>query len=175
MTHRDHAPRASKKGVSRGPSDLAASRGITLDHTPRAGREGRTEAARLHAEGIPVAEIGRRLGVARETVSRWVHHRAAEAVAVAKQERAQAFEDSVAPARAALKASALRAAEVLVAQLGSSDPAVAASAARTLLDRVGVPRAEVVQTSPAPVDLSGLDLEELERLEGLLARVGGGT
>ena len=73
-----------------------------------------------------------------------------------------------------LRAAAERAAAVLVAQLEDSDPAVSSAAARTLLDRVGVPRAEVVQTAPSPLDLSGLSAAELDSLEGLLSRVGGG-
>lgn len=172
MTHRDHTPKPTRKGVSRPPPPPVTAHAVTPDHTPRSGREGRTEAARLHAEGIPVSEIGRRLGVARETVSRWVNHRAVEAVEAEKEKRAQAFEDSVAPARAKLKGAALRAAEVLVSQLEAGDPAVAASAARTLLDRVGVPRAEVVVSGPEPLDLSGLTDAELEVFERVMRKAG---
>ncbi len=120
-----------------------------------------------------MSEIARRLGVARETVSRWVNHRAVEAVEAEKEKRAQAFEDSVAPARAKLKGAALRAAEVLVSHLTHPDPAVASQAARTLLDRVGVPRAEVVHQEPPPLDLSGLTEEELEMFERVMRKAGG--
>ena len=179
VTKRDHAAKREKTSVSRAKTaprqPRRDARDVTASHGPRGGVEARLEAARLHAEGISVSEIGRQIGVARETVSRWIHHRAATAVAVERAARAETFADAVSAARERLRAGASRAAEVLVAQLDSSDPAVAAAAARTLLDRVGVPRAEVVQTVPAPLDLSGLATEELEHLEGLLARAGGAS
>jgi transcriptional regulator with XRE-family HTH domain len=120
-----------------------------------------------------VSEIARRLGVARETVSRWLNHTAVEAVEAEKEARAQEFKDSVAAAREKLKAGAARAAEVLVNQLEAGDPAVAAAAARTLLDRVGVPRAEVVHSGEVPLDLSGLTDAELADFERLTRKAGG--
>lgn len=178
MTARDHTstPRKhSRKGQKPAlATGSVTSRPITPDHAPRAGEGGRLEAARLHSEGFAVSDIARRLGVARETVSRWVHHKAVEAVAAERAARAAEHRDAVAAAREALRAAAERAAAVLVAQLEDSDPTVSAAAARTLLDRVGVPRAEVVQSAPAPLDLAGLSAAELDSLEGLLARVGGG-
>lgn len=173
MTHRDHTPKPTRKGVSRPPPPSRTSHRDAKDHTPRSGPEGRTAAARLFAEGVTVSDIARRLGVARETVSRWVNHRATEAVAAEVEKRAKAFEDSVAPARAALKASALRAAEVLVAHLEDPDASVASAAARTLLDRVGVPRAEVVLQEAEALDLSGLTDAELVEFERLARKAGG--
>jgi predicted transcriptional regulator len=178
VTARDHTSNPRKHGGNeRKPASATGSvtsRVTTPDHARRAGEGGRLEAARLHSEGLTVSDIARRLGVARETVSRWVHHKAVEAVAAERAARAAEHRDAVAAARETLRAAAERAAAVLVAQLEDSDPAVASAAARTLLDRVGVPRAEVVQTAPSPLDLSGLSAAELDSLEGLLSRVGGG-
>lgn len=154
----------------------------TPDATPRdtqrrptKGPGARAEAARLLAEGFTVSEVARRLGVSRQTVSGWANHTAAEAVSVEKAKRAQGFEDAVAAARKELKASTLDAARVLVGQLTNADPAVAAAAAKTILDRAGLPRVEVVQSEAAPLDLSGLTEEELATFEALLSRVGGGA
>ncbi len=120
-----------------------------------------------------MAEVARRVGVRRETVSRWAHHDAVPAVEAEKEKRAATFADSVAEARAKLKEAAGKAADVLVAQLGAGDPAVAAAAARTLLDRVGVPRAEVVVQEAAPLDLSELTDAELELFEKIMRKAGG--
>ncbi len=178
MTTRDHTSNPRKhSGNGRKPTRTAGSvtsQAVTPDHAPRAGEGGRLQAARMHSEGLTVSDIARRLGVARETVSRWVHHKAVEAVAAERAARAAEHRDAVAAARETLRAAAERAAAVLVSQLEDSDPAVSSAAARTLLDRVGVPRAEVVQTAPSPLDLSGLSAAELDSLEGLLSRVGGG-
>lgn len=178
MTARDHTSNPRKhSGKGRKPAPAArsvTSRNVTLNNEPRAGEGGRLQAARLHSEGVSVTDIARRLGVARETVSRWINHTAVEAVAAERAARAAEHRDAVAAARETLRAAAERAAAVLVAQLEDSDPAVSSAAARTLLDRVGVPRAEVVQSAPAPLDLAGLTAAELDSLEGLLARVGGG-
>lgn len=178
MTARDHTASPRKHGGNGRKPALATgsvtSRNVTTNHEPRAGEGGRLEAARLHSEGMSVTHIARRLGVARETVSRWINHTAVEAVAQERAARAAEHRDAVAAARETLRAAAERAAAVLVAQLEDSDPAVSSAAARTLLDRVGVPRAEVVQAAPSPLDLSGLSAAELDSLEGLLSRVGGG-
>ena len=149
---------------------------VTPGRTPtKGGEDARAEAARLKAEGLTVSEIARRVGVARETVSRWVNHKAVEAVATERAARAQGFEDAVAAARKELKASTLDAARVLVGQLANADPAVAAAAAKTILDRSGLPRVEVVHTEAEPLDLSGLTAEELDAFEGLLLKVKGGA
>jgi transposase len=49
------------------PSTPPASRPLS----PTAARERRLQAARLFAQGLPQAEIARRLGVSRQTASRW--------------------------------------------------------------------------------------------------------
>lgn len=152
------------------------SQALTTPHTPsKGGEDARAEAARLKAEGLTVSEIARRIGVARETVSRWVNHHAAAAVAREREKRSQTFEDALTEARALLRDNTAAAARVLVSQLSDSDPTVAQSAAKTLLDRAGLPRVEVVQSETRPLDLSGLTEEELATFEALLSRVGGGT
>ncbi len=174
MTHRDHTPKPSGKGVSRHPPPGVTSHHRTVGHgRPKGGDGAKAEAARLLAEGFKVAEVARRVGVRRETVSRWAHHDAVPAVEAEKEKRAATFADSVAEARAKLKEAAGKAADVLVAQLAAGDPAVAAAAARTLLDRVGVPRAEVVVSEAAPLDLSGLTDAELEMFERVMRKAGG--
>lgn len=113
------------------------------------------------------------MGVSRQTASEWRNHRAVEAVEQERAARAAEFKDSVASAREKLKAGADRAAEVLVAQLENTDPSVAAAAARTLLDRVGVPRAEVLVQETGLPDLSALTDEELDAWEKLAKKIGG--
>lgn len=168
----------SQKGRAPKVSPSKATPDATPRDTPRRPTKGpgaRAEAARLLAEGFTVSEVARRLGVSRQTVSGWANHTAAEAVSVEKAKRAQGFEDAVADARRELKASTLDAARVLVGQLTNADPAVAAAAAKTILDRSGLPRVEVVHTEAEPLDLSGLTAEELDTFEALLSRVKGGA
>lgn len=178
MTTRRHEPpkaRGKLRVVPPPPGGDPTPKATPADtrRQPLKGRDARAEAARLFAEGFNVSEVARRVGVSRQTASEWRNHRALEEVSAEKEKRAAAFEDSVAPARAKLKAGALRAAEVLVDQLDSTDPAVASAAARTLLDRVGVPRAEVVVAEAGLPDLSGLTPEELDAFEGLMRKIGG--
>jgi len=136
------------------------------------GPHAQAEAARLLAEGLTVTEVARRLGLARETVSVWKNHSAIDIVAVAVEKRAESYADAVALARSKLRDAAARAADVLVAQLDDADPAVASMAARTLLDRVGVPRSEVLVQAAAGPDLSKLSADELADLERLLEKAG---
>jgi transposase len=53
--------------AKRTPSEQSASRSLS----PAAARQRRLQAARLFAQGLPQAEIARRLGVSRQTASRW--------------------------------------------------------------------------------------------------------
>jgi len=144
---------------------------------PRAvgGEDARALAILLLAEGLSVAEVARRVGVRRQTVSGWKNHHATEALAVERERRKAGMEDALQDARRELRDATHKAAKVLVTQLESSDPAVALAAAKTLLDRAGLPRVEVVQSETRPLDLSGLTEEELSQFEALLSRVGGGA
>jgi transposase len=53
--------------AKRTPSNPPASGSLS----PKAARQRRLQAARLFAQGLPQAEIARRLGVSRQTASRW--------------------------------------------------------------------------------------------------------
>lgn len=77
-------------------------------------------------------------------------------------------------ARARLGAVAARAADVLAAHLDDPDPAVASAAARTILDRVGVPRTERVETADVEHDFSALSPEERAQLRALLTKAESG-
>lgn len=167
--------KASKGGQDRTPTGHRPDgrKRPKTDAPRRTGEDAHTEAARLLAEGLPVAEVARRLGVRRQTVSGWKNHHAKEALATERAKRAATFDDALTRARTLLRDNTEAAAKVLVAQLEDEDPAVAQAAAKTLLDRAGLPRVEVVQKETSPLDLSGLSADELEIFERLLAKAGG--
>lgn len=143
-------------------------------HTrPVRGPEARAEAARLLAEGLSCAEVARRVGVTRQTVSEWKHGTAAPEVAQATEKRAQSFEDAAGAARAELRDGLHGAALKLVELTKHPDPAVALRATTALMDRAGLPRVEVVATEAAPLDLSGLTEEELELFERVMQKATG--
>lgn len=134
------------------------------------GTAARAEAAKLYAEGVSVSEIARRLEVRRETVSRWVNHRAVEEVAVEKVKRAATFEDAATAARAELREGLHAASLKLVGLTKDPDPNVALRAVGMLMDRAGLPRAEVVISHGPPLDLSGLTDEELDLFERVMLK-----
>lgn len=171
-----HTPKPSSSGTSKPPRGGVTSHPVTPPHAPtKGGKDPKAEAARLRAEGLTVSEIGRRLGVARETVSRWVNHAAAEAVEAERAKRAQTFEDAVAASRQRLRDGLADAAAQLVDLTKHPDPAVRLRAVCALMDRGGLPRVEVVQSAEAPLDLSALSAEELDAFEALLAKAKGGA
>lgn len=152
-----------------------ATPGDTPATPARDSADARTEAMRLLSEGLSVTEVARRVGASRQTVSKWKNHTALPELAAAREVRAQTFEDAVTGARATIRDNTLKAAQVLVDQLADPDPAIRAAAARTLLDRGGLPRVEVVETGPTlPLDLSGLTDDELAVVERVLLRSKGG-
>lgn len=120
------------------------------------------------AEGLTVVSVAERLGCSRMTVADWRDSPdGAAELARATAERRREFEDTVAPARAKLKNLAMRAVEVLATQLESTNADVASKAARTILDRVGLPRAERVEVSVAQRNLSALSDDELRIYDAL--------
>lgn len=120
------------------------------------------------AEGLTVVSVAERLGCSRMTVADWRDSPdGAAELARATAERRREFEDTVAPARAKLKHLAMRAVEVLATQLESTNADVASKAARTILDRVGLPRAERVEVSVAQRNLSALSDDELRIYDAL--------
>lgn len=145
------------------------------DASSKGGPEARAEAMRLLAEGFMVTAVAEDLGVARATVIRWRDSpEGARELAAARAARAASFADAAEDARRILRESTAKAAQLLVEHLDASDPAVASLAARTILDRVGVPRTERVEAVVAPArDLSKLTDDELAQLEALRAKARG--
>lgn len=128
--------------------------------------------ARL-VEGWTVTATARALSVSRVTVRAVrdrpeVQVRMAEARAAREVSHAAALED----ARRILREGAAGAALALVDATQHPDPQVRVRAARELLDRVGIPRVEEVQTRSldAP-DLAKLTDEELATWERLSVKV----
>ena len=123
---------------------------------------------RMMAEGYTVRAVSGSMGVNEKTIYRWMETPDGKAdLDRARAQRLRAFEDTVAPARQQLKSLALRAVQVLAEQLESGDEDVASKAARTILDRVGLPRAERVEVSVAQRNLSALSDDELRLYDAL--------
>lgn len=143
--------------------------------TVRRGDDPRTEAARLLGEGLTASEVSRRLGVHERTVRRWRDNPAsAPIIENARAMRAQAVADSVDEARRILRDAAPDAARAVVDALDSPDPADQLRAAAMLLDRVGVPRTERVETADVEHDFSALSPEERAQLRALLTKAESG-
>jgi hypothetical protein len=130
--------------------------GATLD-------ERQIRAARLEAQGLTTVQIADEVGIHRTTVYRWREvdqYRHLVAALLADTQRA---------ARATLRAGARTAAARVLALVESDDERIALSAAQTLLDRTGHPRAERVEVS-AEVEASGrVEVDPSEALAALLA------
>lgn len=138
----------------------------------KGGPELRALAFQLLGEGITAAEVSRRLGVRRATVSGWKNSpEGRSALKAAHATVARSMGDALADARRELRDATHKAAKVLVTQLGSEDPAVALRAACMILDRGGLPAVTVVQPEAAPLDLSRLTDEELDTFERLMGKV----
>lgn len=129
---------------------------------------------KLLAEGFTATSIAERLNVSRRVVMAWRDSpEGAEDLAQARAEREQEFRDTFKEARDKLKSLSLRAVEVLAKQLDSGDEDVAGKAARTVLDRVGLPRTERHELVPQREDLSRLSDDEVEALRALRAKLEG--
>lgn len=139
------------------------------------GPDARVEGMRLLAEGYQVTAVGEQLGVDRKTVERWRDSpEGARELAAARAARAAAFANAAEDARRILREATAKAAQVLVEQLDAQDPETRSLAARTILDRVGVPRTERVEAVVAPAaDLSRLTDDELAQYEALRAKARG--
>lgn len=139
------------------------------------GDAARMEAAHLLAENLTVSEVARRLGVDRKTIQRWRDHPVmAVALPAAREERAAFVGDAIEEARRILRDAAPRAARAVVEALESAKEADSIRAAATLLDRVGVPRTERVETIGGEVDYSHMTPEKRALLRELLAEAMGG-
>ena len=129
--------------------------------------ERQIRAARMEAEGVVMREIAEAVGVSRKTLYRWreVPHYSALVSSL--------IEDTQRAARDTLRAGAKDAAQRIRELMRSEDERIALSAAQTLLDRTGHPKAERVEMS-ADVRASGrVEVDPSEELAALLS--GGGS
>ncbi len=136
-----------------------AQHGVTLD-------ERQIRAARLEAQGSTTVQIADEVGVHRVTIYRWREideYRHLVAALLADTQRA---------ARATLRAGAKAAAARVLALVESEDERIALSAAQTLLDRTGHPKAERVEVSAEVEASARVSVDPSEALAALLA--GGG-
>ena len=130
--------------------------GATLD-------ERQIRAARLEAQGLTTVQIADEVGIHRTTVYRWREvdqYRHLVAALLADTQRA---------ARATLRAGARTAAARVLALVESDDERIALSAAQTLLDRTGHPRAERVEVSAEVEASARVEVDPSEALAALLA------
>jgi transposase-like protein len=152
-------PTTSKPSASQGPRAVG-------------GPEARAQAYQLLGEGLTVAEVARRLGVRRATVSGWKNsEEGREGIDAARAVVARSVGDALSGARTLLRGSVLEAVNALVAGLKAADPATQFRCACAILDRGGIPRVTEVHTEEEPLDLSGLTPEELDVFEALLSKV----
>jgi len=164
--------KAAKPTARRGTTPKAPSGKASTTPLERGGPEARTEAMRLLAEGFTLTSVAGSLGVDRGTVREWRDSPAGRAeLTEARKARAASFADAAEASRRTLREAADRAAQELVDQLDDNDPSVRSLAARTILDRVGVPRTQRIEQVPGEVDTSMLTDEELTQYEAFQRKV----
>jgi transposase-like protein len=122
----------------------------------------------LLSDGYTVSSVAENLGLSRQTVTVWRDSPEGKALLEAAcADRDREFRDTVTEARSKLKSLARRAVEVLEDQLESGDEDTAGKAAKTILDRVGLPRTERLELSAERLNLSALSDDELRVYEML--------
>lgn len=143
----------------------------TAEHiNPADDRKGR--AMRLLVEGHSLASVAELVGASRPTVRAWRESPEGQRMLrAAREECDREFKDSTSEARELLKSLARRAVQVLEEDLDSEDADIRHKAARTVLDRVGLPRTERVETITRAEDLSKLSDDELETLRAIRAKI----
>ena len=136
---------------------------VTVEPVRRFGEDGRGEAMRLLAEGLPVVDVAEACGVDEKTVRRWKSSpEGYQQLAAARKAREAVYRDVAADGVRKIREAVDKAIDVLVEQLDHRDPEVRSLAARTLLDRGGIPRTQRLETSAAPaVDYTKLSPDEL--------------
>ena len=114
-------------------------------------------------EGMPVGEVADLLGVDRHTVSQWKNSpEGYRVMSDSRKAREAVYRDVAADGVRKIREAVDKAIDVLVEQLDHRDPEVRSLAARTLLDRGGIPRTQRLETSAAPaVDYTKLSPDEL--------------
>lgn len=125
--------------------------------------ERQIRAARMEAEGVVMREIAEEVGVTRKTVYRWreiPEYSALVSALLADTQRA---------ARATLKAGAKAAAARVLELVSSEDERIALSAAQTLLDRTGHPKAERVELGGSVETSATVTVDPGEALAAMLA------
>lgn len=129
----------------------------------RIGEDGRAEAMRLLVEGMPVGEVAEVLGVDRGTVAKWKNTPDGyRQLAEARRARESVYRDAAADGVRKIREAVDKAIDVLVDQLDHRDPEIRSLAARTLLDRGGIPRTQRVENAGASsFDYSKLSPDEL--------------
>ena len=130
--------------------------GATLD-------ERQIRAARMEAAGSSTVEIAEEVGTHRATIYRWREvdeYRHLVAALLADTQRA---------ARATLKAGAKAAAARVLELVSSEDERIALSAAQTLLDRTGHPKAERVELGGSVETTASITVDPGEALAAMLA------
>lgn len=139
----------------------------------KGGPEARVEAMRLLAEGEQVASVARQFGVRDNTVRDWRDSPGGQIeLNAARKAREASFADAAEDARRILRENAAKAAQVIADQLNDADPAVRSLAARTLMDRIGVPRTQRVESvEPEGPDLSALSDEDFAELRRIKAKM----
>ena len=139
----------------------------------RIGEDGRAEAMRLLVEGMPVGEVADALGVDRHTVAKWKNSpEGYQQLAAARKAREAVYRDVVADGVRKIREATDRAIDVLVEQLDHKDPEVRSLAARTLLDRGGIPRTQRIENANGTgFDWSKLSPEELRAARELQRKV----
>ena len=130
--------------------------GATLD-------ERQIRAARLEAQGLTTVQIADEVGIHRTTVYRWREldqYRHLVAALLADTQRA---------ARATLRAGAKAAASRVLDLIASDDERIALSAAQTLLDRTGHPKAERMEMTAEVEASARVTVDPGEALAAMLA------
>jgi hypothetical protein len=128
--------------------------------------ERQIRAARMEAAGSLPVEIADEIGVHRATIYRWRELPAYSHLVAAL------LADTQRAARATLRAGAKAAASRVLELVGSDDERIALSAAQTLLDRTGHPKAERVEVSAEVEASARVEVDPSEALAALLS--GGG-
>ena len=149
-------------------TETSSGSGRVIPGGARGGKEAMKRAMGLLSEGYTVSSVAENLGLSRQTVTVWRDSPEGKALlSAACADRDREFRDTVTEARARLKSLAERAVEVLAEQLESGDEDTAGKAAKTILDRVGLPRTERLELGAERLNLSALSDDELRVYEML--------